>query len=101
MRHFYVDETMSGEHYAVGHNGLGLVLLQTQDNSKYPGGQGRCRLKPEQARHCAKLLEEAALEAERIAIEEKHRAAAARGPKQEEVDDANAGYSYSDADPGL
>lgn len=69
MRHWYFDDSLSGEHYAVGHNGTGLVLLQTQDSSGHPCGQGRTRMTPEQARHCAKLLEEAAIEAERCAIE--------------------------------
>ena len=91
MRHWYVDDSLSGEHYAVAHNGLGRVLLQTQDSSGHPAGQGRARLTVDQARHCAKLLEKAALEAESFSLEAQRRAAASRAPRDEEVDWANCG----------
>jgi hypothetical protein len=62
MIHHRTNDSLSGEHYAVGENGEGLVLLQVQDSD---GRQSRARLTPEQARYCAKLLEEAATKAER------------------------------------
>lgn len=58
MRHWYTDESLSGEHYSASINGNETkVLLQVGDRH---GQQARAQLTASDARHCAALLLEAA-----------------------------------------
>jgi hypothetical protein len=100
MRHWYTTEPSSGEHYAASINGNETaVLLQVGD--RY-ANQARAQLTASDARHCAALLLEAATlldaaKAKSKPIDVPH----TREPRDEEIDWANAGEAYSDADPGL
>lgn len=53
MRHHYVRDDRSGDHWAVGHNSIDrIVLVQVQED----GNQARITMTAEQARHMAAEL---------------------------------------------
>lgn len=56
MRHNYLRDDTSGEHWAVGTSQYNTVLLQVQERSE----QARIQMTPEQAEACASMLLEAA-----------------------------------------
>ena len=88
MIHNYIDDT---QHYAVGNNGAGAVLLQVQDAH---GVQARIALTPEEANQASIMLRQQA----GIVY-----AGSFRPPRmlEEYADWANAGAAYSDAEGGL
>lgn len=54
MKHYYLSDDSSGDHYAVGHNNMKEVLVQIQEG----GSQARLAITAEQAEHLITLLQE-------------------------------------------
>lgn len=52
MRHNYIKDDKSGDHWAVNHNGYGEVIVQVQED----GNQARIKLTIEQAMDLANKI---------------------------------------------
>lgn len=54
MKHYYVNDDLKGDHYAISHNSNKEILVQIQEN----GEQVRLPVSLEQAEHIITLLQE-------------------------------------------